>query len=70
VDGTQLRIEIEQEDDGRWIAEVPALPGVMVYGQSRDDALARVEALALRVLADRLEHGEAVPGLSGLFSAA
>jgi predicted RNase H-like HicB family nuclease len=53
VDGAQLRIEIEQEDDGRWIGEVPALPGVMVYGQSRDEALSAVEVLALRVLADR-----------------
>jgi predicted RNase H-like HicB family nuclease len=50
---SQLRIEIEQEDDGRWIADVPALPGVMVYGQTRGEALARVEVLALRVLADR-----------------
>ena len=70
MDGQKLTIELEREDDGRWIAEVPALPGVMVYGQSREEALARVEALALRVLADRLEHGEAVPELSGLFSAA
>ena len=54
-------VEFEQEDDGRVIASVPALPGVMVYGSSREDALARVEALALRVLADRLEHGEAIP---------
>ena len=54
-----LTIEIEREDDGRWIAEVPALPGVMCYGQDRDEAVARVQALALRVLADRLEHREA-----------
>jgi predicted RNase H-like HicB family nuclease len=70
MDGQKLTIELEREEDGRWIAEVPALPGVMVYGQTREDALARVEALALRVLADRLEHGEPVPELSGLFSAA
>ena len=48
VDGQQLLIEVEREDDGRWIAEVPSPPGVMVYGESRDEALARVEALALR----------------------
>lgn len=70
MDGERLVIEVEREDDGRWIAEVPSLPGVMVYGESREDALARVAALALRVLADRLEHGEAVPELSGLFHAA
>ncbi len=56
-------IEIEQEDDGRWIAEVRDLPGVMTYGQTREDAIARVQALALRVLAERLEHGEAAPDL-------
>ena len=52
-------IEIEREADGRWIAEVAALPGVMCYGQDRDEAVARVQALALRALAERLEHGEA-----------
>lgn len=56
-------IEIEQEQDGRWLAEVPDLPGVMTYGKSREDAIARVQALALRVLAERLEHGEAAPDL-------
>jgi predicted RNase H-like HicB family nuclease len=70
MDGQKLVIELEQEDDGRWIAEVPALPGVLVYGLSRAEAVARVEALALRVLADRLEHGKSVPDLSGLFHAA
>jgi len=54
-----LRVEIEQEADGRWIAEVPDLPGVMAYGATSDEARARVQALALRVVADRLEHGEA-----------
>jgi predicted RNase H-like HicB family nuclease len=53
-----LVIEIDREDDGRWIAEVPTLPGVLVYGGSREQALARVKALALRVLAERIEHGE------------
>lgn len=56
-------IEIEQEEDGRWIADVPDLPGVMTYGKTREDAIARVQALALRVLAERLEHGEAAPDL-------
>ena len=58
-----LTFEIEREDDGRWVAEVPALAGVLAYGQTRDEAVARVEALALRVLADRLEHGETCPDL-------
>ncbi len=53
-----LMIEIEQEEDGRWIAEVIDLVGVLVYGQTREEAIAHVQALALRVLADRLEHGE------------
>jgi len=52
-------IEIDREADGRWIAEVSELPGVLSYGQSRDEAVARVQALALRVLAERLEQGEA-----------
>ena len=54
-----LGIEIDREDDGRWLAEVPALSGVMCYGATRAEAVARVQALALRVVADRLEHGEA-----------
>jgi predicted RNase H-like HicB family nuclease len=52
-------IELEREDDGRWLAEVPALPGVMCYGADRHEAVARVQALALRVIAERLEHREA-----------
>jgi predicted RNase H-like HicB family nuclease len=56
-----FHIDIEREDDGRWIAEVPYLPGVMVYGTDRASAIAKVQALALRILAERLEHGEAVP---------
>lgn len=55
-------IEIERENDGRWIAEVPALAGVMCYGADRDEAVARVQALALRVIAERLEHCEAPAG--------
>jgi predicted RNase H-like HicB family nuclease len=61
-----LRIETDAEDDSRWIAEVPDLPGVMVYGNSRDEAVARVKALALRALADRLENGEPIPATSDL----
>ena len=53
-----LTIDTEQEADGRWIAEVPELSGVMAYGSTRDEAMAKAETLALRVLADRLEHGE------------
>ena len=52
-------IELEREDDGRWLAEVPSLAGVMCYGADRDEAVARVQALALRVIAERLEHREA-----------
>lgn len=52
----QFHIELEREEDGRWIAEVPDLPGVMVYGRDRADAIAKVQALALRVLAERREH--------------
>lgn len=58
-----FRIEIERETDGRWIAEVPDLSGVMIYGKTRDEAIAHVQALALRVLAERLEHGETAPDL-------
>lgn len=63
-----MKIEIEQEEDGRWIAEVPELPGVLAYGQSREEAVAKVESLALRVIADRLDHGEAIPELDELFA--
>jgi predicted RNase H-like HicB family nuclease len=58
-----LTIEVDREDDGRWIAEVPDLPGVMAYGASREQAIAHAEALALRVLADRLEQAEVGPDL-------
>jgi predicted RNase H-like HicB family nuclease len=54
-------LECEQEDDGRWIAEVPELPGVLSYGESALDAMAKAEVLALRVIADRLEHSESEP---------
>ncbi len=56
-------METEREEDGRWIAEVPELPGVLAYGSSAAEAQARVQALALRVVADRLDHGEAGPEL-------
>jgi len=64
-------IEIEQEEDGRWIAEIPDLPGVMLYGQTLEDARSKVQALALRVLAERIENGETQPELfSVAFNAA
>lgn len=56
-------IEIEPEEDGRWLAEVIELPGVITYGQTREEAISKVKALAFHVLADRLEHGEATPEL-------
>jgi len=59
----QLKVEVDREEDGRWIAEVPELPGVLAYGQSENEAKAKVRALALRVVAERLEHGEADPDL-------
>ena len=58
-----FKVELEQEQDGRWLAEVLELPGVMAYGSTPQEARARVQALALRVVADRLEHGEAGPDL-------
>jgi predicted RNase H-like HicB family nuclease len=63
-------IELEQEVDGRWIAEVIDLPGVLAYGTSQSEAKARVQALALRVVADRLEHGEASPDFTTITFAA
>ena len=59
----KFRVDVERENDGRWLAEVPELPGVLAYGQSASEAQAKVQALALRVVADRLEHGEAGPEL-------
>ena len=56
-----LKIEFDREDDGRWIGEVPSLPGVMAYGATKAEAHDRAAALALRVIADRMEHGEPVP---------
>ena len=60
--GFSLAIEYFREDDGRWLADIPALPGVTAYGRSKKQAIVAVQALALRLIADRLEHGEAIPG--------
>ena len=62
-----MRIEVQCEEDQRWIAEVLDLPGVMAYGDTRDQAVARAESLALRVIADRIDHGESIPELDDLF---
>jgi predicted RNase H-like HicB family nuclease len=59
-------IEIGQEDDGRWLAEAPDLPGPLAYGPTRQEAMERAQALSPRVLADRLDHGEPVPQMSGV----
>ena len=63
-----MKIEVDREDDGRWIAEVPELPGVLVYGNNRKDAISKAQVLALRVMADRLEHGEPIPELDDVFA--
>jgi predicted RNase H-like HicB family nuclease len=60
--GFSLAIEYFREQDGRWLADIAALPGVTAYGRSRKQATAAVQALALRLIADRLEHGETLPG--------
>jgi predicted RNase H-like HicB family nuclease len=64
----RLNIKMAREEDGRWIADIPELPGVMVYGKTRAEAIERVRVLALRVLADRLEHGEEIPELDKVFA--
>jgi predicted RNase H-like HicB family nuclease len=56
-----MKVEVDREEDGRWIGEVPVLPGVLAYGATEREARAKAEALALRVIADRIEHGESVP---------
>jgi predicted RNase H-like HicB family nuclease len=67
----QLAIELDREDDGRWIAEIALLPGVIAYGATREAAIAAVQALALRTMADRIEHGEPIPAaVLGAFSTA
>jgi predicted RNase H-like HicB family nuclease len=65
---SDFTVEIEREDDGRWIGEIVDLPGVLAYGDTRDEAVAKAKALAFRVLADRLEHGESVPELESIFA--
>ncbi len=66
-----FKVEVEQEEDGRWLAEVVELPGVLAYGETEPAALSKVQALALRVIAERLEHGEAGPDLLSIsFNAA
>ena len=65
-----LAVETEQESDGRWIAEIAQIPGALSYGSSREEAICKVEALALRVFADRLEHGEMPHELQEVFSVA
>ena len=64
----RLTIEVDQEVDGRYIAEVVDLPGTLAYGDTREDAISRVQALALRVLADRLEQGEPLPQAAQVFA--
>ena len=64
----KFTVETDREDGGRWIAEVTDLPGAMAYGATKADAIAHAEALALRILADRLEHGESLPSLENVFS--
>ncbi|HTM56441.1 MAG TPA: type II toxin-antitoxin system HicB family antitoxin [Pirellulales bacterium] len=63
-----LKIDVEREDDSRWLAEVLELPGVVAYGTSKQEAIERAQALSLRVLADRLEHGENVPQMGDVFA--
>ncbi len=63
-------VEYEREEDGRWLAEVVEMPGVLAYGGTSDEAIAKAQALALRVLADRLEHGEAAPEFMNISFAA
>lgn len=65
----QLYIESEREEDGRWLAEVPQLPGVLAYGANREDALAKAQVLALRTLAERIENNEGPPESIAIFTA-
>ena len=64
----KFSVEVEHEDDGRWLAEVVDFSGAMAYGSTREEAVARAEALALRIIADRLEHGEVLPNLDNVFA--
>jgi predicted RNase H-like HicB family nuclease len=65
---SDFTVDVERETDGRWIGEVTELPGVLVYGATRDEAVSKAKALAFRVLADRLEHGEEIPEIHGVFA--
>ncbi len=65
-----MRVEVEQEQDGRWLAEVAVIPGAMAYGATKAEAVAKVEALVLRILVDKVEHGEEAPELARVFSVA
>lgn len=56
-----IHIEVEREEDGRWLASVPDLPGVMAYGNSKEEAVRKTKSVALQVLADMIEHGENIP---------
>jgi predicted RNase H-like HicB family nuclease len=68
LEAMKFTVEYEQEEDGRWLAEVKELPGVLVYGKDPEDAAAHAQALALRVVADRLENGESTPSLMFTFA--
>ena len=61
ADITPLKIELDSEEDGRWLASVPDLPGVMAYGDTQEEAVRKAKAVALQILADMIEHGEQVP---------
>lgn len=63
-----MKIEVEREEDGRWIADVTELPGVLAYGNNQAEAISKAQVLALRVLADRLEHGEHIPEIDSVFA--
>jgi predicted RNase H-like HicB family nuclease len=65
-----MKIEIEREEDGRWIAEIPELPGVMVNGETRNQGISKAQALPLKVLADRLDHEEEIPEQKEVFTVA
>ena len=65
---SDFTVDIERETDSRWIGEVSELSGVLVYGSTREEAVAKAKALAFRVLADRLEHGEDIPEIQGVFA--
>jgi len=65
-DVTPFRIELETEPDGRWLASIPELPGVMAYGQTEEEAIRKAKAVALQILADMIENGEEVPASKSL----